>query len=280
MKHNPVYTVGCGAWIGGTMTVPGVSGGSMAMILGIYDKLISSVNGVLKKGKRRESIAYLAFFMAGAVFGLLLFAKLITLALTYAQLPTSYFFVGCVAGAIPMIFRAADIKKFHISVVYLPLIGIIVALCIAMLPEGLLELRNDSVFDFIFSIIIQLFGGVFIAIAIVLPGVSFSQVLLVLGLHGPIMEALASFDIVALLGFIPLAIGTAVGIFLVTHFIELALNKFPRQSYLIIFGFILGSLPDLVPRVMPTAWEIPICFFTAAAGFLAIFFISKREQKS
>ncbi len=278
MKHNPIYTVGCGAWIGGTMTVPGVSGGSMAMILGIYDRLIASVNGVFKKGKRRESILFLAFFMAGAVAGLLLFAKLITLAMEHFLLPTSYFFVGAVAGAIPMIFRAADVKKFHFSVIYLPLVGIIVALSIAMLPEGLLELKNDTVFDLLMSIVIQLLGGVFIAIAIVLPGVSFSQVLLVLGLHGPIMEALAGFDIVALLGFIPLAIGTAAGIFLVTHFIEIALQKYPRVSYLIIFGFILGSLPDLVPRVLPLGWDIPLCFFTAAAGFLAIFFISQREK--
>ncbi len=279
MKHNPVYTIGCGAWIGGTMTVPGVSGGSMAMILGIYDRLIGAVNGVFKKDKRKESLIYLVFFMAGAAAGLVLFAKLISLALEHFLLPTSYFFVGAVAGAIPMIFRSANIKKFHISVIYLPLIGAIVALSIAMLPEGLLELKNDSVFDLLLSILIQLLGGVFIAIAIVLPGVSFSQVLLVLGLHGPIMEALGNLDIPALLGFIPLAVGTAVGIFLVTHFIEIALNKFPTASYLIIFGFILGSLPDLVPREFPLGWNIPICCLTAEAGFLAIFFLSQREKK-
>ncbi len=278
MKQNPIFTVGCGAWIGGTMTVPGVSGGSMAMILGIYDKLIASVNGIFKKEKRRESLIFLALFMAGALAGLLLFAKLITLAMEHFLLPTSYFFVGAVAGAIPMIFRAANVKKFSFSVIYLPLIGLIVALSIAMLPEGLLEMKTDSVFDLVMSVFLQLVGGVFIAIAIVLPGVSFSQVLLVLGLHGPIMEALAAFDIVALLGFIPLAVGTAAGIFLVTHYIEIALARYPRISYLVIFGFILGSLPDLVPRVLPLGWDIPLCFFAAAAGFLAIFFISQREK--
>ncbi len=276
--HNPIYTVGCGAWIGGTMTVPGVSGGSMAMILGIYDTLIGSVNGVFKKEKRKESLIYLACFMAGAVVGLVLFAKLITLALEHFPLPTSYFFIGAVAGAIPMIFRSANIKKFKASVIYLPLIGAIVALSIALIPEGLLELRNDTVFDLLFSILIQLVGGVFIAIAIVLPGVSFSQVLLVLGLHEPIMSALGNLDIVALLGFIPLAVGTAAGVFFVTHFIEIALTKYPTASYLIIFGFILGSLPDLVPREFPLGWNLPICFLTAAAGFLAIVFISQREK--
>ena len=277
MKNNPIYTIGCGAWIGGTMTVPGVSGGSMAMILGIYDRLVSAVNGVFKKEKRKESMIFLALFMAGAMAGLVLFSKLISLSLEHFPLPTSFFFLGAVAGAIPMIFRSADIKKFHPSVIYLPLIGAVVALSIAMIPEGLLEMRNDTIWNFILSIVIQLIGGVFIAIAIVLPGVSFSQVLLVLGLHGPITAALGNLDIVAMLGFIPLAVGTAVGVFLVTHFIEIALNRYPKASYLIIFGFILGSLPDLFPG-LPTGWNIPICFIAAMAGFLAIFFLSQREK--
>ena len=110
-------------------------------------------------------IVFLTFFMIGAVAGLVLFSKLISLALEYFPLPTSFFFLGAVAGAIPMIFRAADIKKFAPSVIYLPLIGAVVALSIAMIPEGLLELRNDTIFDLLMSILIQLVGGVFIAAA-------------------------------------------------------------------------------------------------------------------
>ena len=60
---DTLYTSACGAWIGGTMTVPGVSGGSMAMILGIYDRLIASVNGIFKKDKFKESLIFLLKFM-------------------------------------------------------------------------------------------------------------------------------------------------------------------------------------------------------------------------
>lgn len=60
MNKNTWYTIAGGAWIGGTMTVPGVSGGSMAMILGLYDRLIASVNGIFKeKERRRESFLFL-----------------------------------------------------------------------------------------------------------------------------------------------------------------------------------------------------------------------------
>ncbi|MBQ9747806.1 MAG: DUF368 domain-containing protein [Clostridia bacterium] len=279
MKFNPIYTVGCGAWIGGTMTVPGVSGGSTAMILGIYDRLISSVNGVLKKDKRRESLIFLAFFMLGAGAGLVLFAKLISMALEHFPLPTGYFFLGTVIGGAPMIIRSANVKRFSPSVILYPLAGLIVALSIALIPEGLLELRDETIGDLLMSILIQLVGGVFIAIAIVLPGISFSQVLLVLGLHGPIMNALGNLDILALIGFLPLAVGTLVGVFLVTGVIEKAFSMHPTATYLVISGFILGSLPELLLEAgFPTGWNIPLCFFMAAAGFLAVFFISQREK--
>ncbi len=281
MKHNPIYTVGCGAWIGGTMTVPGVSGGSTAMILGIYDRLISSVNGVLKKERRRESMIFLAFFLAGAAAGFVLFAKLISLALDHFPLLTGYFFLGTVIGGAPMIIRSANVKKFTPSLILYPLAGLVVALSIALIPEGLLEIRDETVGDLLMSVLIQLVGGIFIAIAIVLPGISFSQVLLVLGLHDPIMEAVGNLDIVAMLGFAPLALGTVAGIFLVTRFIERALSRHPMASYLVISGFILGSLPDLFLEVgFPTGWDIPFCFFMAAAGFLAVFYVSHREHKS
>ena len=75
MKKDTLYTIAGGAWIGGTMTVPGVSGGSMAMILGLYDRLIASVNGIFKdKQRRRESLLFLVKFLLGAVVGLFLFA--------------------------------------------------------------------------------------------------------------------------------------------------------------------------------------------------------------
>ena len=281
MKFNPIYTIGCGAWIGGTMTVPGVSGGSTAMILGIYDQLIGAVNGVLKKDKRKQSLVFLAAFMLGAGAGLVLFAKLISMALEHFPLATGYFFLGTVIGGAPMIIRSANIKKFSPSVIALPIVGLIMALSIALIPEGLLEIRNETIGDLLMSILIQLVGGVFIAAAIVLPGISFSQVLLVLGLHAPIMNALGNLDIVAMLGFFPLAIGTAAGIFLVTSVIEKALSHHPTASYLIISGFILGSLPELMTQAgFPTGWNIPLCFFTAFAGFLTVFFISQREIKS
>ena len=100
MKHFDWVTILKGMWVGGTMTVPGVSGGSMAMILGVYDRLIASVSGFFKEPVK--SIVFLGQFVAGAGVGMVLFSRLITwLLTTRADIPLRFFFLGAVAGACP-----------------------------------------------------------------------------------------------------------------------------------------------------------------------------------
>lgn len=278
MKINTIYTIASGAWIGGTMTVPGVSGGSMAMILGVYDRLIGSVNGIFHKERRRESILFLLKFLLGAVAGLFLFSKLITFLLENeaCAFPTRFFFLGAVVGGAPMIFRSAGVKRVSAAVFLYPIIGIAAALSISLIPSGLFEIGGEGFLSLLLGILIQLVGGLVIAVALVLPGISVSQMLLVLGIYEPLTEAVSSLDFMALLSFIPLVIGTLAGIFLTTGILERAMGRHPMGTYLLIFGFILGSLPELFPG-LPTGWEIPLCILTAAAGFCAIFWISKKE---
>ncbi len=283
MKKNKnmkdtLYTSACGAWIGGTMTVPGVSGGSMAMILGIYDRLIASVNGILQKEKFKESLIFLIKFLLGAVVGLFLFAKLITLALTHVSIPTRYFFLGAVAGGAPMIFRAAKIKKVGISVFVYPIVGTVSALLISLIPEGIFEMGGTGMLAVLASIAIQLLGGIVIAIALVLPGISVSQMLLVLGVYEKLTAAVDALDIMTLLSFTPLVIGTVGGILLTTNLIERAMKKYPTATYLIVFGFILGSLPELFPAQLLTGWNLLFAPLLAILGFFAVFTISKKES--
>ena len=275
---STVYTSACGAWIGGTMTVPGVSGGSMAMILGIYDRLIASVNGIFQKGKFKESFVFLLKFMIGAVVGLFLFAKLITLALTHFSMPTSYFFLGAVAGGAPMIFRSAKIRKVSVPVFVYPIVGIVCALLISLIPEGIFEINGSGVIAVLLGIVIQLVGGIVVAVALVLPGISVSQMLLVLGVYEKLTAAVDALDIMTLISFVPLVIGTVGGILLTTSMIERAMKKYPTGTYLIVFGFILGSLPELIPMQFPNGWNLLFCPLLAVLGFIAVYMISKKEN--
>lgn len=115
-----------GLWIGGTMTVPGVSGGTMAILMGIYDRLIGAVSGLVPKKRSvgdkenqersywsvaRISLLFLIVFLLGAGLGILFFAKVISgiLEQPVAGGYLRFFFLGAVAGGIPLIWSSAKI---------------------------------------------------------------------------------------------------------------------------------------------------------------------------
>ena len=106
MKKDGISTAAKGLIVGGTMLVPGVSGGSMAMILGIYDRLVSSVSSFTKQ--KKESFFFLTVFTFAALAGMMLFASpLLALIEAYTK-PMMFFFLGTVAGGIPMMYQSAD----------------------------------------------------------------------------------------------------------------------------------------------------------------------------
>ena len=213
-----------GAWVGGTMTVPGVSGGTMAMVLGIYDSLISSVSRVFKEPK--QSIPFLLWFALGGAGGILLFSRGISLLLSSRwEVPARFFFLGAVGGGIPLIFKEAGIKRFGSGDAVFVGIGILSALLIGLIPEGLFTPGAGGVSD----ILIQALGGVIIAVALVLPGISASQMLYMLGIYESTLKAVGNMDIAAL---VPLAAGGLLGTFFSAKVLEGLLAHLSSYSWL------------------------------------------------
>ncbi|MDY4975692.1 MAG: DUF368 domain-containing protein [Clostridia bacterium] len=268
MKKNILITVLKGAWIGGTMTVPGISGGSMAMILGVYDRLIFAVNHAIRLHK--DSILFLIEFLAGAASGMVLFSRSLLHLLEKYPMTMQYFFLGCVVGGAPMIYRAAKVKKFTWKAIAYPLFGILLVYLISLLPEGLFSAEAHRGLG---GILLQLAGGVIIAVALVLPGISVSQMLLMLGLYEEVMQAISTLHILSIL---PLGIGVVLGILLTAKIMETAMERAPQFTYLVVLGFIFGSVPELFPGI-PTGWTALFSLLTATAGFFAVFFITRKE---
>lgn len=266
-----IFVIFKGFFIGGTMMVPGVSGGSMAMILGIYNRLIESI-ATFRKNPAKNAV-FLIKFCIGAVLGITLFSKFVITPLLQAfPLQVSYFFLGAVAGGVPMIYKTAGVKKFSLNALIYPLIGIIMVLLIALIPEGIFTPSDTLTLG---SVILQIIGGVIVAIGLILPGVSVSQLLLMLGLYSSILSALNTFNF---LPFIPMGIGVLLGCFVSAKFMDKAMKKFPEPTYLIVFGFLLGSLTELFPG-LPTGFNIPICILTFVLGFCFIYFLQLFEGK-
>lgn len=251
-----------GLSVGASMTVPGVSGGTMAMILGVYDKLIAAVSGVLREPKK--SLPFLLKFALGAVAGVFAVSGLIALALdSPAGVPLRFAFAGAVAGGVPLMFKKAQLKRLNVKSTLLILAGAAAAVIIGQLPEGLFT-QQDGISDAALGLI----GGVIVAAALVLPGISASHIMLMLGIYEPTMESISRFEILPLL---PLLVGVIVGTFLTARVLERLLERHTRGCYLVILGFMAYSLVELAPVGIRGA-ELAIGLTCCVIGFAAVRF--------
>ena len=227
--------------IGSSMTVPGVSGGTMAILLGIYDRLIASISHFTKDLK--GNILYLLKFGIGSVLGIgslaLLFDKVL-FHYDVTAFPVSFLFLGVVLGGVPALYKKARPETYTVGTVIkmavLMLLGFGLVLGIGFLPEGLLTPTTDFSVS---NLLVWFVTGLIVAVALILPGISTSHMLLVLGMLETTYAAISDLNIGFLL---ILAVSTLVGIFLITRPLEWLMNRFTVPTYCVIIGFVVGSL--------------------------------------
>lgn len=263
------------------MSVPGVSGSTMAILLGIFDKLISSISNFLKDIK--GNILFLLKFCIGAGAGIGSLSFIIKWMLEKFPLPVSVFFLGAVVGGIPALYKKTKESSLKITSGIYFLLGFIIVISIGFIPEGSVNVGSGSG---IIHYLMLLFTGIVIALALVLPGISTSHMLLVLGMYDAMLTAITEFDIVYI-GI--LGIATLIGVFLITKPIEWILNTFPHQTYCMIIGFVIGSTTEIfqekiipaIPESADVLWWIGFCLMSIAAfilGFMGIKYLSKFQD--
>ena len=259
-----------GLGVGAAMTIPGVSGGTAAMLLGVYDQLVRAVSRLFSAPCR--NLTLLLSFGGGAAAGALILARLISFLLTTpAEIPLRFFFLGAVAGGIPLILRRAEIRKFTPGELILVLLGAAAVLLISKLPEGLFSPENSG----LGGIFLRFLGGILLAAALVLPGISASHFLYMLGLYDDVIGRLGSFDLLPLL---PMAAGVLVGTFLSARALETLFENHKTGTYLVILGFMLASLRELLPSAAD--WiQVSTGIICAAVGFLAVFMLQINAGK-
>jgi putative membrane protein len=250
-----------------SQVVPGVSGGTIAMVLGIYDKLLHAVNNILSDFKNQYKI--LLQVGIGAVVGILIFSNLISILLEKYSIQLGYLFIGIILGGAPLMFRKANINGFNkLNLGYL-ILGMIAVL---LMSNGSTD--NSTIITSLNLItFIELFiAGIIIAIALILPGISGSFMLLILGLYNTVITAVTEFNIPILM---PILLGGIVGTLGTAKIIENLLSKYPGQTYMLIGGFILGSVFGIFPGFEGTSSLIGILL--GIIGFSATYYISKNE---
>ncbi|AYE35562.1 DUF368 domain-containing protein [Clostridium septicum] len=259
-----------GMAIGISNIIPGVSGGTMAVVLGIYDKIISSVINFFKDWKKNG--LFLAELAIGAAIGILAFSNLITFLLDNYPSQTNLFFIGLILGSAPLIFKKAtesQVNKsnyvwFVIAFVLLAIMGIVGE------AEGAIKVVSELSIG---TIIILLIAGFVAAATMILPGVSGSFILIMIGMYYPIVNAVKEFNIPVL---IVVAVGVLLGFITMTKVIETLFNKYPQTVYFIILGLILGSIFGIYSGI-GNGFMILVSISDFIIGFLISYMLGKKE---
>ncbi|MCI8663252.1 MAG: DUF368 domain-containing protein [Hungatella sp.] len=243
-----------GMLIGIANIIPGVSGGTMAVSLGIYDKLISSISGLLKDWKK--SARTLFPIILGCGMGIVCFTYVIEYLLSRHTFVTCMAFVGLILGGVPVLISSLkkelekNSSKIGVSAVLAFLILFAVAILLPMMNADDEVLKTFSITP---GTIASLFlVGVIASATMVVPGVSGSLVMMILGYYYGIintiksfLDSLKAFDIGGLIhGFallMPFGIGVLLGIFLIAKLITFLFQKFGIQTYCAILGLIAAS---------------------------------------
>ena len=258
-----------GMLIGSTMLIPGVSGGSMAIILGIYDRLVGAVSSFTQNVK--ENLMFLLTFAVSAGIGMFLLAKPILVLWEMYPKAMGFFFMGAVAGGIPAIYKEAGIDNIKWRYVAYVLIGFGIAAVMALPGINVMTTATGGQHSALYLFA----AGIIAAVALVLPGISVSFLLLFMGLYNELMQAVSEMNMSFL---IPMGIGILLGVILVTRVLETAMKKYPKITYLTILGFVIGSLIEVFPG-MPIGYEWIWCASVAASGFYCIVTLSGAETK-
>lgn len=238
--------------------IPGVSGGTLAMTMGIYEDIIKSISSILKTPKK--SLKLLLYLGIGAALSILILSKLLNYTLTNYAFATTLFFIGLIVGGFPLLLKKAKGHKVSLGYLlsFLSTTSLVIILRLLQTTENTVSLNNIS----LFTIIILLLVGMLAASTMVIPGVSGSFVLMLIGFYKPILNTISNITKINLLGhnlliLVPFGIGVLLGIVITAKLIEYLLKKYEIYTYYGIYGFILSSILVLILNVYNKATGIP-----------------------
>ncbi len=231
--------------IGAANVIPGVSGGTIALITGIFERLVDAIKSfdlkalrLLLKGKIKEFVEYtdLVFLIVlgiGAVVSIFTFAKLLDYLFTYYPIYLWAYFFGLIAASV--FYVAKTIDKVTVAVVISFIVGAAIAYGVTVIRPGH---PNDNFWYLILC-------GIISISSMILPGISGSYVLILMGNYKlVVIDAINTLDLRIL---VPFAIGAAVGIVAFANLLSYLYKRYKNETIALLTGFILGSLSILWP---------------------------------
>ena len=258
-----------GIILGVANIIPGVSGGTLAVVFNIYDRIIGLISLNIKK-----IISEWKFILPiglGMVTGIIGFSKVITFLFENYPMQTNLFFVGIIAGSIPLVLRKINSsiqetqvkknKKPYVSTV----ISFLVALAVMIVMAFFKDISGSSIIYTELSVKLfftLMISGAVGAVAMIIPGISGSFLMLALGTYATIIGSLSDFNIPLM---IPTAIGILLGLLCGAYLVRTLMEKVPAQTYGSILGLVVGSIFTVFPFVLFAS-----CLQTLSSSVIAL----------
>ncbi|MFA5523636.1 MAG: DUF368 domain-containing protein [Tissierellales bacterium] len=217
---------------------PGVSGGALAVIFGIYERITEAIAHVFRNFK--ENAIYFFPIALGGGFGILVFSRLINYLFTDYNIEVKYLFIGLMVGTFPSLFKKANDRGFKNAYIIPFIIALGAAALFAVLDNEIINIdpnKNPGVAQLIFY-------GSIIGVGTIIPGISASFILMYMGAYELVLDSIASLNIPML---IPMGIGFVVSIILFAKLISLFFEKAYGYTYYGVLGFAIGSIISIFP---------------------------------
>lgn len=280
-----------GVAIGVAFIIPGFSGGSVAAILGIYERLVGAIADIFKHFK--TSFLTLLPIVLGMLIGIAALILPIQWGLSNFPIPTVSLFVGLALGGLPSITQKLKGERpngLHFVAFLIPLVF---AASLSFLPlAGEVDLFHLSFGGYLLLIVIGVIGSA----ALVVPGISGSMLLLIFGYYNPVVRLITEHLLhgdqigICLLVVGCIGVGLVVGFFGISILMKYLLKKFPRGTYFAILGFILGSIPAVYASTLretgqilfgnPWYWVVAVLMLIAgfALSFGLVLYAKKKNK--
>ncbi len=232
--------------------IPGVSGGTMMVIFGIFEPVMTGISEILSKSSFKSKLKHLRYFgilLVGVLLGLVIFANLMEYALTYIPTQTKFAFVGMIAFSIPILKRK-EMPKEKISVVPFVIGAAVIVTMVLLAPQETDLIITEFPDITLFYLVKMMFLGVLAGAAMFIPGVSGSMLLLILGeyyLFNSLVASVTSFEVNVLVPLMFMGLGILAGIVLSSKATAFALKKNHRATMSLIFGLVISSCIMIIP---------------------------------
>lgn len=262
----------CGIVFGTANVVPGVSGGTMLVVFGIFDRITDSISGIKKIF---QNFWFLLTFALGAGGGIILSSLVISSLFDNFGIQTNMFFLGLIIGGIPLIYKFGTSEKKVKPLCIVPFVIAMAAVIGLTVMEraDIFKLAPDVVNGFDAIISLKLLGcAALAAVTMIIPGISGSFVMMLLGVYETIITAIKEMNFYVI---IPFAIGAIIGLIGGAKLISILIKKNKLMVYSALMGLVIGSIYAILPEGFGFNLQTGYGFVCMLFGIVAAVLIEK-----